>query len=141
MWAPKPILYSTEPQAPRLRWVFEGDPRPGFKPKTRQAQILSKFKGRVWIDKQEEQWVKIDGTAIDTISLGFGLAGIHTGTQAVIELTKVNDEVWLSKRVRFHVDVRLALLKNYNEDVDQTFYDYKKFRADTKITVLGEANH
>src|ERR1700690_1418405 len=59
VWAPKPILYSTEPQAPRLRWVFEGDPRPGFKPKTRQAQILSKFKGRVWIDKQEEQWVKI----------------------------------------------------------------------------------
>jgi hypothetical protein len=122
-------------------WVCEGEPRPGFKPKTRQAQILSKFKGRVWIDKKEEQWVKIDVTAIDTISVGFGLARIHKGTQAVVEMTKVNDEVWLPKHVRIHVDVRLALIKNYNEDVEQTFYDYKKFRTETKITVVGEANH
>jgi hypothetical protein len=122
-------------------WVFQGQPRPGFKPKSRQAQILMKFNGRVWIDKKEEQWVKIDVTAIDTISVGLGLARIHKGTQAVIEMTKVKDEVWLPKHVRIHVDVRLALLKNYNEDVEQTFYDYKKFRADTKITVVGEESH
>jgi hypothetical protein len=122
-------------------WIIEGDPRPDFKPKNRQAQILSKFKGRVWIDKKEEQWVKIDVTAIDTISVGFGLARFHKGTQAVVEMTKVNDELWLPKHVLFHVDLRLALLKSYNEDVEQTYSDYKKFRADTKITVVGEANH
>ena len=119
-------------------WVFEGEPRPGFQPKNRQAQILSKFKGRVWIDKLEEQWVKIDITAIDTISVGLGLARFHKGTQVVVETTKINNEVWLPKHVVFHVDVRLALFKNYNEDVKQTYRDYKKFRAETKITVLGE---
>jgi hypothetical protein len=40
--------------------------------------------------------------------------------------------------VAFHIDVRLALLKNFNEDVEQTFSDYKKFRTDTKFTVVGE---
>ena len=28
--------------------------------------------------------------------------------------------------------------KNYGEDAEQTLRDYKKFRTDTKITVVGE---
>jgi hypothetical protein len=119
-------------------WVLEGEPRPGYEPKSRGARILGKFEGRVWIDKAEGQWVKLDISAIDPISVGFVLARIHKGTHVVVEMTRVNDEVWLPRHVQFHIDVRLALLKNYDEDVEQTFHDYKKFRADTKVTVIGE---
>ena len=119
-------------------WVLDGEPRPGYEPKSRSAKMLSKFKGRVWIDKTEAQWVKIDITAIDTLSVGFVLARIHKGTRILVEMTRVNDEVWLPQHVQFHIDVRLALLKNYDEDVEQTFRDYKKFRADSKITFIGE---
>ncbi len=119
-------------------WVLEGEPRPGYEPKQRGAKILSKFKGRVWIDKSEAQWVKLDITAIDTISVGFVLARIHKGTHVLVELTRVNDEVWLPKHVQLHFDARVALFKSYDEDVEQTYRDYKKFRADTKITVVGE---
>jgi hypothetical protein len=119
-------------------WVLEGEPRPSYEPKSRGAKMLSKFKGRVWIDKAEAQWVKLDVTAIDTISVGFVLARIHKGTRAMVEMTRVNDEVWLPRHVQFHIDLRLALLKNYDEDVEQTFRDYKKFRSDSRITVIGE---
>ncbi len=119
-------------------WVLEGEPRPGYEPKQRGAKILSKFKGRVWIDKVEAQWVKLDITAIDTISVGFVLARIHKGTHVVVELTRVNDEVWLPKRLQFHFDARVALFKSYDEDVEQTYRDYKKFRTHTRMTVVGE---
>jgi hypothetical protein len=119
-------------------WVLEGEPRPGYEPKQHDARLLSKFKGRVWIDKAEAQWVKLDVTAIDTISFGLVLARIHKGTHAVIELTRVNDEVWLPKRLQLHFDARVALFKSYDEDVEQTYRDYKKFRTDTRITVIGE---
>lgn len=119
-------------------WVMDAEPRPGYQFKSRSAQILSKFKGRIWIDKAEAQWVKVDLTAIDTFSVGFVLARIHKGTNVLVEMTKVNDEVWLPKHVQSHLDVRIALLKNYDEDVEQTFREYKKFRTDTKITVIGE---
>lgn len=122
----------------RDTWVFEGEPRPGYEPKQRNAKMLSKFKGRVWIDKAEAQWVKLDITAIDTISVGFVLARIHKGTHLIIELTRVNDEVWLPARVQLHFDARVALFKSYDDDVEQTYRDYKKFRTDTKIIVLGE---
>jgi hypothetical protein len=122
----------------RDTWVFEGEPRPGYEAKERNAKMLSKFKGRVWIDKAEAQWVKLDITAIDTVSVGFVLARIHKGTHLVIELTRVNDEVWLPKFLQLHFDARVALFKSYDDDVEQTYRDYKKFRTDTKITVVGE---
>jgi hypothetical protein len=122
----------------RDAWVLEGEPRPGYEPKQRGAKMLSKFKGRVWIDKAEAQWLKLDITAIDTISVGFVLARIHKGTRLLVEMTRVNDEVWLPKHVQFHFDARVALLKSYDEDVEQTYRDYRKFRTDTKMTVIGE---
>jgi hypothetical protein len=122
----------------RDTWILEGDPRPNYEPKQRGAKMLSKFKGRVWIDKSDAQWVKLDITAIDTVSYGLVLARIHKGTHIVVELTRINDEVWLPKRVQLHLDARIALFKSYDEDVDQTYRDYKKFRTDTKMTVVGE---
>ncbi len=122
----------------RDAWVLEGAPRPGYQAKARDAKMLSKFTGRVWIDKADAQWVKLDVTAIDTVSIGFVLARIHKGTHLVIQLTRVNDEVWLPKYISLHFDARLALFKTYDDDVEQTYRDYKKFRAATKITVVGE---
>jgi hypothetical protein len=123
----------------RDTWVIDGEPRPGYEPKQREAKMLSKFKGRVWIDKDEAQWVKLDITAIDTIAVGFVLARVHKGTRILVELTRVNNEVWLPKHVQLHLDARVALFKSYNEDVDQVYHDYKKFRTDTKMTVVGES--
>jgi hypothetical protein len=119
-------------------WVLDAEPRPGYQPKYRASKMLTKFRGRVWIDKGEAQLVKLDIIAIDTITFGFILARIHKGTRVVLEQTKINDEVWLPKHVAVHVDVRVALFKNINEDVDVTYRDYKKFRTDTKITLVGE---
>lgn len=124
----------------RDTWVIDAEPRPGYQAKERSTRLLSKFEGRVWIDKAEGQWLKFDITAIDTVSVGWFLARIHKGAHIVAEQTKVNDEVWLPKHVAVEVDIRLALLKNINADVDQTFRDYKKFRTDSKITVVGEEN-
>jgi len=52
----------------------------------------------------------------------------------MLEQTRVNEEVWLPRQLTAKIDVRLALLKNFNVDVEQTFRDYKKFRATTKIS-------
>jgi hypothetical protein len=122
-------------------WVLDGEPRPEYEPKRREARMLTKVRGRVWIDKAEAQWVKLEITTIDTISFGVFLARIHKGTRVVVDLTEVNREVWLPRHVEFKVDAKVALLKNYREDIEQTFSDYKKFRSETKITVLGETSN
>ena len=119
-------------------WVLDAEPRPGYEPKHRDARMLTKFKGRIWIDKSELQWVKLDMTAIDTLSYGLILARVHKGTRVLVEQTRFNQEVWVPRHVAVHVDARVVLLKNVDADIDVTYRDYKKFRTDTKITVVGE---
>ena len=122
----------------RDTYVIDADPRPGFEPHHRDAKLLPKFRFRVWIDRREMQWVKLDAKCIDTVSWGVFLARLHKGSRIVIENTRVNDEVWLPRHVGVKLDARLALLKNLNEDIDVTYRDYKKFRTDAKIVGVGE---
>jgi len=131
-------LVGTESLGGREAWVIDAEPRPGYEPHMKYAKFLPKFRGRVWIDKEETQWAKMDIQCIDTISLGLFLARFHKGSRIVVEQTRVNDEVWLPKHVNVKVDVRLALVKNFNVEEDQTFRDYKKFRATARIVGVGE---
>ena len=100
--------------------------------------MLSKFHGRLWIDKNDLQLAKMDVEAIDTVSFGWVLARIHKGTRLVFEQTRVNGEVWLPQHVSFKFDARVALFKGYNELDEETFRDYKKFRATAKIVSVGD---
>jgi hypothetical protein len=122
----------------REAWVIDGEPRPRFEPHMKEAKFLPKFHGRVWIDKNDLQLSKLDVECLDTVSWGLFLARFHKGSRFLLEQTRVNDEVWLPRQLTVKIDVRLALLKNFNVDVEQTFRDYKKFRATTKIVGVGE---
>jgi hypothetical protein len=122
----------------RETYAIDGEPRPGFEPKRKEAKILPKFRFRVWIDRTENQWVKLDAECIDTVSFGLFLARIHKGSRILIDTTRVNDEVWLPRHVALHVDVRVALLKNFNMNEDISYKDYKKFHAASRITGMEE---
>ena len=131
-------LTGTESLGGRDAWVIDADPRPGYEPHMKDAKFLPKFRFRAWIDKTDAQWAKLDIECIDTVSVGLFLARIHKGSRIVIEQTRVNDEVWLPQHVAVKVDARLALLKEYNVEQEQTFRDYKKFRATTRILAVED---
>jgi len=128
-------LVGTELVGGREAWVIDGEPRPGFVPHMKEAKYLSKFRGRVWIDKKDLQLAKMDVACLDTVSWGLFLARIHKGTRVTLEQTRVNNEVWLPLHLTAKIDVRLALVKNFNVGVEQTYRDYKKFR--TSATIVG----
>jgi hypothetical protein len=122
----------------RDAYVIDAEPRPGYQGHLKESKFLPKFRFRAWIDKDESQWKKLDIQCIDTVSIGLFLARIHKGSRIIIEQTRINDEVWLPQHIDVKVDVRLALLKNFDVEDDITYRDYKKFRTGTKIVPLEE---
>ena len=122
----------------RPAYVIDADPLPGYKPRLKDAKILPKVRMRLWIDKVEQQWVKIDIECIDTFSIGLFLARVNKGSMIHVEQTRVNDEVWLPRHLNLKVDAKIALLKNFDAEYDVTFRDYQKFRTDAIIRPLGE---
>ena len=132
-------LVGTESLGGREVWVIDGEPHPGFEPHMKESKFLSKFRGRVWIDKADLQLAKMDVECLDNFSWGLFLARFHKGSRFMLEQTRVNDEVWLPLHVSAKIDVRIGLIKNFDVDVDQTYRDYKKFRATAKIVSVGDA--
>ena len=130
-------LTGVETPEGRPTYVIDAEPRPGYQPHLKEANILPKFRFRAWIDRSESQWRKVEVECIDTVSIGLFLLRLHKGSRAVVEQTRVNDEVWLPKHVSVKADARLALLKGLNIDEDVIFRDYRKSRSDARIVSVG----
>jgi hypothetical protein len=126
-------LTGIESMQGRETYVIDADPRPGYRPLRKQAKILPKFRFRVWIDRDETQWVKLDAQFIDTASFGWFMVRLRPGSRVLIEQTRVNDDVWLPRHVNLKIDARVALLKDFKGDIHVAYSDYKKFRVDAKI--------
>jgi hypothetical protein len=115
-------------------WVIEATPRKDFHPTQPHADILSKIKGKLWIEKKDYNWVKAEAESIDTISFGLFLFRVHKGARLSFEQVHLNDEVWLVRRFYINGGARLALLKNEAVEQEDTFSNYKKFVTTTRIT-------
>ncbi len=114
-------------------FVIEGTPKPGYRPKSASTAFFPKVKLRLWVGKEDYQWVKIDIESLDTISFGGFLIRLAKGSHVNIETTRVNNEVWLPKRAVIKGSVRIALVKVMRGEIVFTFSDYKKFQTDSRV--------
>ena len=115
-------------------WVIEATPRKEFKPTQPHADILKKIKGKMWIEKKDYNWVKVEAEAIDTISFGLFLFRIHTGSRFSLENAHINNEFWGLHRLIINGSARIALLKNEIAEQEDEFTNYKKFTS--TVTIL-----
>ena len=127
------VLRGEEVMNGRTAYVIDAKPRRDFHPTQPHADILTKLQGTLWIDKQDYGWIKTHAEVIDTISFGLFLARVHKGTELTFEQTRLNDEIWLPSRVALSGNARIALLKNYTFQQEDTFSKYRKFSTTTKI--------
>ena len=119
-------------------WVIRAEPKPGYRPRLKDANILTKFRGVIWIDEREHQWVKVEAEVIETVSFGLVLARLGKGTALTFTQSRVNGEVWLPSAATTKINARLALLKTYRAEVDVRWRDYKKFRTESRVVSVGE---
>jgi hypothetical protein len=126
-------LEGTEQIGGRPVWIIGAQPKPGYKPKLKRAEMLTKLHGKIWVDQADYQWVKAEVEVIQPISFGLGLVRLAPGSILNFDQVRVNDEVWLPAHIRVRADARLAYLRKLREELDVTYRDYQKFQADSRI--------
>jgi len=114
-------------------YVIAATPKLGYKPKLAAAAYFPKIKGKLWIDKRDNQWVKGEIETLDTISIGGILVRLAKGSRATFEATRVNDEVWLPKQITLDGSARLLLVVGARAQIDIAFSNYRKFEADSRL--------
>ena len=114
-------------------YVIAATPKPGYKPKLAGAAYFPKIKGKLWIDKQDNEWVKGEIETLDTISFGGILVRLAKGSRVTFEQARINDEVWLPKRIAADLSARVLLVAGARVEVEIAFSNYRKFQADSRL--------
>ncbi len=121
-------------------WVISAVPRTDYEPQHRDAKALLKMRGKLWVDKAEYQWVRLEAETMGTISWGLFLARLNPGAKLSFEQTRINNEVWLPKREEMSGSGRLGLVKKIMLQQELIWSNYRKFQTDSRIvSVEGSA--
>ncbi|HZO54006.1 MAG TPA: hypothetical protein VFB63_14935 [Bryobacteraceae bacterium] len=126
-----------ETLAGRPAWVISGTPKAGYKLKSQEAKVLTKMRGKVWIDREDSRMVKADAVVNDTISFGWFLFRIQPGFHFTFEMTRVNDQVWLPRHGWLKGTAKVAGLKTYRMEMDMRYSDYRRFQSDSRVVQSG----
>ena len=62
--------------------MISATPKPGAQPKHGDAKPLLKVQAKVWIDKAEYQWVRLEAETTATISFGLFIARLESRREA-----------------------------------------------------------
>ena len=116
----------------RLR-CFRFSPREGYQPRSRDAKILNRLEGTIWIDPKESQIAKLHIIFREDMKFFFGLFGrVSKGSQAVAEQWQTEDGLWLLHHVTASLDARLYFFKNYRRRIIYSYSDYEKYDVETE---------
>lgn len=119
-------------------YVIQAEPRPGYRSKLDGARFFSKIHGKVWIDKSQYQWVKVEAETIDTVSFGGFLLRLYKGAHLEFEQARVNDELWMPKHAHIEAAGRVGLVYKGGLQADSVFENYRKFQTESRIVSTSE---
>jgi hypothetical protein len=113
-------------------------PKPGYRARKKEFELMRKIQGRVWIDTTDQQITRLKVTLIEDFSVGAGfLAKIQKGGEILFQQRKINDEVWLPAAADIHIGGKLLLLKKLNFQIHSDYANYRKYETEVKISPLS----
>jgi hypothetical protein len=107
--------------------VIRFEPRPDARPQTREGRLAKVFKGTIWVDEAAVEVTRVEATAIDDISYGFGLlARLHEGTVVTLTRERIDGDIWLPTSIRFKGEGRAMLVRKLHIDYALEWFDYRR---------------
>jgi hypothetical protein len=109
----------------RLAYVLQATPHPGYRAHGKYGKMFSKVEGKLWIDKQDFGWNKVDGEVTQSFTMGLFVARVQRGSHIIMEQTCVGNAVWVPKRLEMRASARILFLKSLDIDRILTYSDYR----------------
>ena len=109
----------------RQAYLLQCTPKPGYHVPGKYGKMFSKVEGKVWVDKQDFGWIRVDAKVTEPISMGFFLARVQPGSHIVFEQTRVGDGLWMPLRVEVKAEAKVLFIKNYVQEEVITYSDYR----------------
>jgi len=122
----------------RPAYVLHATPFPGYQARGPYGKMFSKVAGKLWVDKQELGWVKVDGHVMAPFSMGGFLVRLLRGSQITMEQMRVGDGLWMLERVEMRGVARIFFVKSLVMDRVLTYSEYRLADGGRSSTVEAE---
>jgi hypothetical protein len=119
----------------RPAYVLQATPHPGYHAHGKYGKMFSRVEGKLWVDKQDFGWIKVDGQVTESFSMGLFVARVQRGSHIILEQTCVGDAVWVPKRLEVRASARILFLMSLDMDRILTYSDYRP-EADTRYSMI-----
>jgi hypothetical protein len=109
----------------RPSYVLQATPHPGYHAHGKFAKMFSRVQGKLWIDKQDFGWTKVDGEVTQSFTMGLFVARVLRGSHILMEQTRVTESVWVPRRLEMHASAKILFLKSIDMQRILTYSDYR----------------
>ncbi len=107
-------------------YFLQATPRRGYRPPNMETQALTGMQGKLWIDKETFQWVKVEAKVIHPVTIEGFLAQVEPSTRFELEKAPVAPGVWLPKHFLMRSRAKVLFLFPKNGQEDDTYFNYHK---------------
>ncbi|MEK6336737.1 MAG: hypothetical protein AABM67_17560 [Acidobacteriota bacterium] len=110
--------------------VFDFRAKPGFKPTTRQENLISKLVGVVWIDPLDKQVIRLEARLAEGFKMAGGLlVSLRPGAALVWEQTRLKEGIWMPRFAQINLSVKVLLFGGGDINQLVEWSDYKHFAS------------
>ena len=109
----------------RRCYVFQSTPRPDYRPINRDTQVLKGMRGKLWVDADEYQWVKVHAEVFRPVTFGLFVAHVQPGTEFTLEEEPVGDGIWMPEHFGRTVKANI-LFWSRNSSEEDTYWGYRR---------------
>jgi hypothetical protein len=106
-------------------YVLKATRRPGYNPPNRDAEVLTGMVGKLWIDEQTFQWVKVEAHVVQPVSIAGFLATVEPGTRFELEEVPVGNGIWLYKHFSMHARAKILFFFSHYEQEREDYSNYR----------------
>jgi len=118
----------------RPAYILQATPHPGYHAQGKYGNMFSKVAGKLWVDKQDLGWIKVDGQVIQPFSMGLFLVRLSRGSHITMQQTRVDDGMWMPERVEVRAAARIFFVKTLVIDRVLTYSEYRLPQAGVPTT-------
>ncbi len=106
-------------------YVLDAEPKPGYQPPSFETRVLTGMRGRLWVDCDSYQWVRVEAEVFRPVTFGFFIAKAEPGTRFALDQEPVDGAVWLPTRFTMSVNATVLWWRKTSTEVD-VFTSYRK---------------
>jgi len=116
-------------------YVLKATPRPGYRPPNTETQVLKGMAGKLWIDQESYQWVRVTAEVIHPVTIDGFLARVEPGTRFELEKSPVADGIWEITHFVMRSNAKVLFVVPRQSQEEERYYDFQP------LTPSGRRTH